>query len=120
MITGSGFNTNPGDVVWFCHLCGTSLTLPAGVRHVCESSTGGSNSLAKEAPRGGGAVGRFGWLLYRLGIKGLPGIWRLSGYARRHLDADSLCPDCHASWSAGDWFWRRCRKCAATSEVADA
>jgi hypothetical protein len=36
--TGFGYNTNPADVVWFCHLCSASFVLPAGTYHVCSPS----------------------------------------------------------------------------------
>lgn len=41
----------------------------------------------------------------------LPGLWRLSGWARRGLDADKLCARCYDRWSDGVWFWRWCREC---------
>lgn len=110
-MSGSGYNTNPEDVYWFCHVCGWAGTLKAGHSHACEPDT---------SPAECHAVGRFGWLLYRLGVKGLPGLWRLSGYARPGLDVDHVCQRCYSAWSAGDWFWRWCRKCAAISEVTDA
>lgn len=59
----------------------------------------------------GHSSGRFGWLLYRLGCRGVPGLWRLSGYARPGLDVDHVCPRCYAAWAGGDWFWRWCKRC---------
>jgi len=36
MITGSGYSTNPYEVVWFCHLCGVSFVqTPGSGAHHC-------------------------------------------------------------------------------------
>lgn len=45
MISGSGWNTNPQNVLWFCHLCNAAFVLPAGQYHRCEST-----KLPKEKP----------------------------------------------------------------------
>lgn len=41
-ITGSGYDTNPQNVVWFCHLCMSSFILPQGTHHTCKPSGGKS------------------------------------------------------------------------------
>ncbi len=38
MISGSGYDTNPQNVIWFCHLCQASFTLPLGTYHQCSPS----------------------------------------------------------------------------------
>lgn len=34
-LSGSGWNTNPQDVLWFCHVCCWSGWLKAGTYHAC-------------------------------------------------------------------------------------
>lgn len=34
-MTGSGWGTGPGHVLWFCHLCHSSFVLEHSKRHLC-------------------------------------------------------------------------------------
>jgi hypothetical protein len=120
-ISGSGYDSNPQNIMWFCHLCNWAGSLPLGEYHQCKSTnlpadtgemSGGESGVPTEPQEANNVATRFGWLLYRLGVRGLPVVWRLSGYARRDLDVDRICPRCYAAWSSGDWFWRWCRRCS--------
>ena len=37
-LSGWGYDTSPQNVIWFCHLCQASFTLPLGTHHVCKPS----------------------------------------------------------------------------------